>query len=569
MRSPRFLPAAVAGIALLLALGSCATSFAPDRASRAPILNGYGNPRMTITTTQAEAQRWFTSGMAQLYAFNESEAARAFKAALAADPDCAMCAWGVAKAAGPDINNTERGDLGEARKYIAWAARHSQNATPRERALIAAMSDRYGPAADASASGPSVPDAPICGAGGSAKAHPLDVVYAERMRVIADAYPSDPDVLVLYAEAVMIATRGDWWDKKTGAPVGAIGSVTERLEHALQVDPGHTGLNHFLIHAVDSSRRPERALAAADRLGKLAPASPHLLHMPSHIYVRIGRYHDAVQVNEAALAAQANLQTVLEAQGFAPSVNWNGHNSHFLWFAALSEGRGDLALTQARAAAERAAAGKSLNAEFVRSGPILTLVRLERWDEVLREPRPTGDGGVAAPIFDYAQGVALLRTGRVDDARNRAASLQAALDAPALQGKTLFGDDPARNVLDILASRLQAEIAAADRQPDVAQRALAHAIELEAALEANEPPLLGAFSGLALGDVMLRSQRWSDAEQAYRAALSAQPANGWALTGLQQAVARQGRKSEADRIAADADRAWAFADPSLRRAVMR
>ena len=392
-----------------------------------------------------------------------------------------------------------------------------------------------------------------------------------RMRVIADTYPIDPDVLVLYAEAVMIATRVDWWDKKTGAAGGR-----HRRRHraararALQVDPDHTGLNHYLIHAVDSSRRPERAMAAADRLGKLAPASPHLLHMPSHIYIRIGRYHDAVRVNEAALAgAGKSAEACSRRRASRRASNWNGHNSHFLWFAALSEGRGDLALAQARNAAERAAAGKSLNTEFIRSGPLLTLVRLERWDEVLREPRPTGDGGVAAAVFDYAQGVALLRTGKLDDARSRAASLQAALDAPALQGKTLFGDDPARTVLDILASRLQGEIAAADRQPDAAQRAFAHAIELEAALEANEPPLLGAFSGLALGDVMLRSQRWGDAEQAYRAALSAQPANGWALTGLQQAVARQGKKSDADRIAADADRAWAYADPAVRRAVMR
>jgi tetratricopeptide (TPR) repeat protein len=263
------------------------------------------------------------------------------------------------------------------------------------------------------------------------------------------------------------------------------------------------------------------------------------------------------------------LQGALTAQGFAPSVNWNGHNGHFLWFAALSEGRGDRALAQARAAADRAAAGKSVNAEFVRSGPLLTLVRLERWDEIVREPRPAGDSGIAAAIFDYAGGVALLRTGQLDEARGRAAALQAALDAPALQGKTLFGDDPARTVLDILASRLQAEIAIAERQPDAAQRALARAIELEGALDSREPPLLGAFTGLALGDVMLRAQRWSDAEQAYRAALATQPGNGWALTGLQQALARQGRAGEADRVAGDADRAWAFADVALRRAVVR
>jgi tetratricopeptide (TPR) repeat protein len=569
MRSPRFPNERVAAVAALLALGSCAGGFAPDRTSRAPVLDGYGDLAVTIRTAQPAAAQWFRRGMLQVYAFNESEATRAFKAALAADPDCPMCAWGVAKAAGPDINHSERGDLDEARRYLAWATRHGERATPRERALIAAMSERYGAIVDAPGGDPKLPETPICGAGASAKAHPLDLVYAERMRVIADAYPDDPDVLVLYAEAVMIATRSDWWDRKTGAAIGAIGEVTERLERALRAHPDHPGLNHFLIHAVDSSRQPERATLAADRLGRLAPASPHLLHMPSHIYVRIGRYHDAVGVNEAALAAQGVLRSALQAQGFTASVNWNDHNGHFLWFATLSEGRGDLALTQARSAAEHAAAGKSVNAEFMRSGPLLTLGRLERWDEVLREPPPAGGAGLAPAIFDYAGGVALVRTGRLDEARNRAAMLQAALDAPGLRGKALFGDDPARTVLDILSSRLAAEIAAAEQRPDAAQRSLAHAIELENALEADEPPILGAFSGLALGDLMLRSQRWSDAERAYRAALATQPGNGWALVGLQQALARQGRTSEADRVAAAADRAWAFADPSLRRTVVR
>jgi hypothetical protein len=402
MRWLRLLSAWLGGATAAVALGSCAATFAPDRTSKAPVLEGYGDLHMPITTARPAAQQWFERGMLQTYAFNESEAARAFKAALAEDPECAMCAWGVAKAAGPNINNTDRDDLDEARRYLAWATGHSERATPRERALIAALSDRYGPAGRAPGSGPSLPQDAICSAGGGAKAHLPDIVYAERMRVIADAYPDDPDVLALYAEAVMIATRADWWDRNTGEPAGAIGAVTDRLERAVAAHPEHTGVNHFLIHAVDSSRRPERATAAADRLGQLAPQSPHLLHMPSHIYVRVGRYHDAVRVNQSAIAAQAALQSALQAQGFSPSVNWNGHNGNFLWFAALSEGRGELALAQARTAAERAAAGKSLNAEFARSAPLLTLVRLERWDEILREPRPAGDGGVADPAVRRA-----------------------------------------------------------------------------------------------------------------------------------------------------------------------
>ncbi len=413
------------------------------------------------------------------------------------------------------------------------------------------------------------PDAPSLGAicsagGGAAKADPLDVAYAARMRALVEAYPDDPDVTSLYAEAVMIATRGDWWDRKSGAPAGEIAPMTERLEHALALSIDHTGLNHFLIHAVDQSPAPQRASAAADRLGRLAPASPHLLHMPAHIYVHTARFADAVQVNEAAVAAQARQTANLREQGFPASVDWDGHDLHFLWYAALMDGRGELALVQARRLADRAAKGKSIHAEFMRSLPLLTLVRLERWDEVLKQPGDAGDAGVAGPIGDYARGVARVRTGQLPAAAADAAALQAALDAPILVGKGLMGDDPARKVLDILAARLQAEIAAAQGDAKTAAAALQRGIAEEAALEANEPPLLGDGSRLALGSLMLRQRQWSDAEAAFRQDLVEHPGSGWALRGLQHALARQGKADEAQRAQREFARTWASADAALR-----
>ena len=538
--------------------------FTPDRGARAPVLEGFGNVDMAVTSDSAAARSMFRRGLLQTYAFNDEEAARAYKAALALDPDCAMCAWGVAKAAGPNINDPERGNLSDARRHLAWARRHAGRASERERALIDALIERYGPE-ETPATTVVAPKAPICGAGGVVKAHPLDLVYAARMRAVADAYPDDPDVLVLYAEAAMIATRDDWWDKATGRPAGEIGTVTERLERALASRPDHPGLNHFLIHAADSSPQPERALAAADRLGALAPQAPHLVHMPSHIYVRVGRYHDAVRVNEEAVEAQVRQSASIAAQGFAASSDWNGHNRHFLWFAALTEGRGELALEQARVYADRAAKGKSASAEFVRALPLLTLVRLERWDEVLTAPRPTGQIGIGEAIADYASGVALVRVGRVDAARERAAALQVTLDAPSLVGKTVMGDDAARTVLTILGRRLKAEIALADGQVDAARAALAEATTLEAALNASEPPLLGSASRLALGSLMLRAGRFGDAEHAFRDELSSQPSSGWALSGLQRALDGQGKADEAARTRAEVERAWAAADVAVRR----
>jgi tetratricopeptide (TPR) repeat protein len=566
---------ALLAVAPLVALGSCTAPFEFDRNARAPLLEGYGAVSLTVTTEVPLAQQLFTLGLLQTYAFNDAEAARAYKAALAADPRCAMCAWGVAKAAGPNINNLDRGDLGEARRYLASARGDGARSSARERGLIDALIARYGPeprpgTKAGPASGPvAMPVAPICSAGSVEKADPLDIVYAERMRALADAYPDDADILVLWAEAVMIATRGDWWDRKTGGPAGDIALVSERLERRLKTQPMHPGLNHFLIHALDSSRQPERALAAADRLGAIAPQSPHLVHMPAHIYVRVGRYSDAVRVNEAAVAAQARENASIRAQGFVPSNDWDGHNRHFLWFAALTEGRGELAVEQSRAIAARAAKGKSASAEFMRGLPLLTLARLERWNDVLAEPAPTGDTGIGTALADYANGLALVRTGAVDAARRRAATLQATLDGPLLRGKTLMGDDPARNVIGILSRHLDGEIGVASGRADLARDTVTAGADLEAALNANEPPLLGSISRVALGDLMRRAGRWADAEQAYRAELSTQPGNGWALAGLVHALERQGKGDEAKRIREESERAWANADPAVKTLAAR
>ena len=555
------------GAAIAIALASCATPFAPDATARAPRLEGYGALGMPVVTASPEAAELFRRGMLQSYAFNDEEAARAFKAALAKDPSCAMCAWGVAKAAGPNINNPERGELTEARRHLAWAAARVSPGAPREQALIEALIERYGEAPGRAKV--DVTAGAICSSGGAARANPLDVIYAARMRALADAYPDDPDVLTLYAEAAMIATADDWWDKKTGQPGGEMGAVTDRLEHALVAHPGHTGVNHFMIHAADSSPHPERALAASDRLGRLAPASPHLLHMPAHIYVRTGRYADASRVNEEAVVAQAKLFATLDAGSHARSTDWDQHNRHFLWFAALTEGRGNLALVQAREMASRAANGKSPTAEFFRSLPLVTLVRLERWGDVFAEPVPDGESGVAPALTEFALGIALVRTGRLDEARDRSAALQLALDAPVLKGATMMGDDPVRTMLEVFAGRLTAEIAGAEGRAADALAALTRAAELEDGLHANEPPILGSASRVALGEVMLRARRAHDAEAAYRAELVAQPGSGWALSGLARALEQQGRAEDARRVRVESERAWLHADEALRTVAMR
>ena len=549
----------------VVASALCACAWLPmrvDRSARAPALPGFGRSDMAITTASDPARRYFAQGMEQAYAFNEAEAVRAFKAALAQDPSCAMCAWGVAHQLGPNINATDRGDLTEAVRYVTLAESESAKVSRRERDLIEALALRYGRGGDAREA--AVPAAPVCGTGGGGeKAHPLDIAYAERMRLLADRYPDDADVLSMYAEAEMIATRDDWWNPKTGQPAGRMGDVAQRLEALLVTHPDHVGLNHYMIHAVDAPGVAARAEGAADRLGELAQASPHLLHMPSHTFVRLGRYADASRVNEQALAADDAQDAELARQGFQPSKDWRSHDGNFLWYAALMEGRGELALKTARASATRAK-GESEFAEFARSRPILTLLRLERWNDVLQEPPVADTKGLAAVIGDAARGVALARTGQTAQAAEMLARVEPAaakiIDAHPGDG---YVDKMLRGVASVTRQRLRAEVALAQGRGDAAVADQIQTIALAKDVDDTEPPLLAAGTRLTLGDIQLQTKRWSEAEQTFRADLADHPKSGWARRGLALSLRAQGRAAESDALRAELRRDWASADPQL------
>jgi tetratricopeptide (TPR) repeat protein len=549
----------------VVVIASCA-GLAPlvDRQATAPELPGFGVVQMTVTTDVPAARHWFLQGMEQAYAFNEREAVRSFKAALAQDPQCAACAWGVAWQLGPNINAVERGDLREALRYARLAQSMAGNATPLERALIDAMVVRY--ADEGIAPGAGLPQSAMCGSGGTSKAHPLDIAYALQLRVIADTYPDDPDAVSLYAEAEMVATRDDWWDQKTGRPAGRMGEVADRLERALSTHVDHIGVNHYLIHAVDAPGVARRAVAAADRLGSLAPQSPHLVHMPSHTYVRVARYADATRVNQTALDAQQRLDARLETLGFAQTKNWNGHNRHFLWFAALMQGRGDLALETARRIAASAATSKSPWGAYQRGLPLLTLVRLARWGDALEETAGAGAAERTPAMFEYARGIALARTGRVAEAEVIVVSLDERVRTARAAAKP--DDDFAKAMTEMLAalsSQLKAEVAFARGDVDAALAAEREAIRAEEAM-GGEPPMLAAGSQVALGDLLLRAGRYAEAEAAFRADLAVQPGSGWALRGLHAAVAAQNRGAEAQQVQAEWARAWQEADAALRPA---
>ena len=537
-----------------------------DRSARAPRLEGYGTVDLAVTTGSDDARRLFAQGMAQAYAFNEVEAVRSFKAALAADPACALCAWGVAWQLGPVINDPDRGDLREAVRYVDLAVRGRAGASDKERALIDAMALRYAHASQ----GPlaAVLAAPVCGQGGGAeRADPLDIAYADRMRELADLNPDDPDLLSMYAEAEMVATRGDWWDPDTGAARGRIGALASRLEAAAQRHPQHTGVNHYLIHAVDDPGQASRAVASAERLGTLAPRSPHLVHMPSHTFGLLGRYGEAAAVNEQALALDDGLKGELKAQGFEVTKDWRGHNGNYLWFAALMQGRGEASLAAARASAERASKADHDFGEYTRSRPILTLLRLERWEAVIAELLPTGSRGVATVLGQHARGVALARTGRVAEAAQLLATLTPVADKLVAEHPgSPYMDKALRGLAQVAKARLAAEIALAEGRTDAALALQAQGVAAAKFVDRTEPPMLAAGSRLVLGDMQLKAAQWAQAEASFRADLAEHPDSGWALRGLLRSLQAQKRAAaELAGVQAALARSFAAADPEFRR----
>ncbi len=561
---PRFAPKLYILALSLSVIGACTViPLAIDTQATAPVLDGFGAVTFVPSQGNEPARRLFTQGIAQMYAFNRGESIRAFKAALAKDPSCGMCAWGVGLLMGPNINNPTRGDLKTALQYVDYAITHSQGASERDLSLMKMLALRYGHSAGNTLAPPS---GEVCRTADSdgKPADPLDISYAQQMRGLMQRYPNDPDVLAMYVEAEMVATRGHWWDPKTGKPNGRIGELATLMEASLARNPDHVGLNHYLIHGVDAVPVASRAEAAADRLGKLAPKSPHLLHMPSHTYAHLGRYADATRVNQEANAADEAMMADLKKLKFSITMDWRNHNTHFQWYGALMEGRGDLAMETARAAALRGK-GEHKYAEYVRSLPILTLLHLQRWDALLKEPAATGKFGVAGVISGMAHGIAKARTGDK-------AGAAAALKAMEPKAKELLaankGKDFISKVVTALVATAQAELGAevafAEDRVDAALALQETAVKASAGIDSYEPPMLASGPRLRMGGMLLRAKRFAAAEKVFRSDLKDHPKSGWALDGMAKALLGQGKQTEAQVAQREMASSWVLADKQLR-----
>lgn len=546
--------------ALTVAAGTlgCATAPAPApvattaEAVRAPIFDGLGDHHMPITTSSDEAQRYFDQGMVLAFGFNHAEAARSFRAAIELDPECAMCHWGLALVLGPNINlPMDPGDVPEAWRASREAVRLAPAATPREQAYVAALAHRYEAEPGADRSG-------------------LDAAWADAMRGVKNDYPDDLDAAALFAEAVMDKNPWNYWEAD-GSPRPFTPELLETLESVLERDPVHPLALHLYIHATEASPDPRRAEDEADRLRFLVPAAGHLVHMPGHTYIRIGRYSDAVMANRRAEAADEDYISTCRAQGIYP-LGYYPHNSHFRWVAAAFAGMSEEAIEAALKVRSQVSRPEVAHLhtsqdwahlQHYDASPLFAWARFARWQEILAEPEPASDLLYSRAIRHYARGLALLRTGRADEAPAELAALDAIVALPELADWKIGGFNSYERVLSLARNVLAGEIAAAAGRTDEAVAALETAREFEDALIYQEPPDWYLPVRQILGAVLLDAGRAKEAEGVYREDLVELPDNGWSLFGLAQALEAQGRVDEARELRGRLGEIWHDADFQL------
>ena len=532
----------------LLPLLMAAAPIQERAADSVPLYTDLGAHHVVISTKVPAAQQYFDQGMRLVYGFNHGEAIRAFVEAARRDPNCAICHWGASLASGPHVN----APMDSAGGAMAWqqlqkAQALKAKASPRERAFIDALAARYAspPPADRSR---------------------LDSAYARAMADVVRRYPNDLDAATLYAEALMDLRPWDYWTKD-GTPHPGTNIIIAQLERVMAADTRHPGACHYYIHAVEAVA-PQKAVACAERLAALMPGAGHIVHMPAHIYIRVGRYADAIESNIHAVHADETYIAGEKPTGLYP-VGYYPHNYHFLAMAAALAGRSREALDAARDLRAR------VSVEVARAVPALeplipyhtlTLATFGRWDEVLAAPMPPADLRLSSGLAHYARGVAHAAKGEWPQARSALDSVRTIAQGttPADRIAMSSGIGENKTIMEIAMHSLMGEMAYRRKEfPD----AVAHfqvAARLEDGFNYVEPPQWHHPVRHALGDALLAAGRATDAERVYREALARFPENGWALAGLAASLRAQNR--EVDATAADErfKRAWSGADVTLK-----
>ena len=529
----------------------CAFGASDDGAEKLPfpLIDGLGSHHRPVTHCSPGAQQYFDQGMAFYFGFAHGSAIKSLTEAARLAPDCAMIHWAMALAHGPNINAPAISDKAAS---AAWAELQlaqglAAKASPVEQALIAALAKRYADPSPKDRSG-------------------LDAAYADAMRQVWHRYPQDSDVGVLFAESMMDLRP---WDQFTldGQAQPGTEEILATLEAVLRLDVQHPYANHLTIHALEASRNPERAIPAADRLLHLQPILAHNVHMPSHIYIRVGRWRDAIQSNLDAVAAQHRYEGIVGPPPKGSALpGYNAHNEHMLAFAAMMTGESALALEHVRAAirclsADYIAAWPD-TADYFAAMPFEVLIRFGRWDAVLAEPINVPEEYQFTRAYAHAaRAIALAAKGNGSDARQEQAAFR---EAAKLVSPTYnFSLNPTTRIVALLEPMVEGELDLQAGQAAEGLAALRQAVALEDALNYDEPPGWLVPVRHALGAALLKRGKLAEAESVYRDDLKHSPNNGWALFGLARTLSLSGHADEARQVEAQFQSVWSKADVTI------
>ncbi|MCB0682473.1 MAG: tetratricopeptide repeat protein [Saprospiraceae bacterium] len=522
--------------------------------SYVPLFEGLDVYEYPIQTGSEMAQKYFNQGLILAYGFNHAEAARSFRECARRDPECAMCYWGLAYVLGPNYNaGMDEEVLPMAREALAQANLLIDRAGQKEQGLIKALSKRYPPNKETEPT-------------------PYYAAYSEALGELSRQFPDDLDIAAMWAESIMDLHPWDLWERKTGLPKSWTPQITSILEGVLSRDSTHPAAAHFYIHAIEASLEPERGLPAADMLAERVPGAGHLVHMPSHIYIRTGHYHKGVLANERAVLVDSTYFTACHAAGVYP-LGLYPHNWHFLAATAALEGQGIRAVEAAREVAYATDKERMLEPgwgtlQHYYSMPWHVMVKFAQWEEILNEPRPADSLKYPLAVWQYARGMALAGLNRLEEAEATLAVVDELLEDPAIEAITVWDLNNGRDLMQIGSYMLAGNIARQRGDLSEAVVLLEKAVAIEDRLAYNEPPDWFFPVRHLLGAVLLEQSDWSSAEKTYLEDLAEFPENGWALAGLAVALEKQGRKEEAKEVRARFKAAWQWADVPLSTSVL-
>lgn len=516
----------------------------PGDARPASLMPNLGKHHHPVSTRNREAQRFFDQGITLVYAFNHDEATRSFKRAAELDPKLAMAHWGVALAVGPNYNL----DVDPEREKAAYDAIQrarslAPGASEKERAYIEALAKRYSNDL-------------------KADLKKLAVDYKSAMAELVRRFPDDLDAATFYADSLMVLKPWQLWGAD-GKPAEGTEEIIRVLESVLKRDPDHVGANHLYIHAVEASTQPGRALQSAERLKTLVPAAGHLVHMPAHIFMRIGNYPEAARSN--AIAAEVDRAYIEEtkAQGVYPLMYYS-HNLHFLAIASSMAGRFQDAIKAAdRLNAYLTPFAKEMQmVDMFLPTPTLVLVRFRRWDDLLKLPEPDRATPLANAFWHFGRGMAFAATGRVEQAESEQKAFADA--GKAFPADAMWGLNKLDDIMKTAKNMLGARVALAKGDKKSAIDLLKQAVAVEDALAYNEPADWVLPARESLGGVLLLSGDYAEAENVFRADLKQNPRSGRSLFGLLESLNRQGKRPAAAAARKEFKVAWKNADTQLR-----